>query len=83
VAVRARGCPGDAAHGARRSVIISTVSVERVALNDVGRVDNGNRMWRKDVFATAPADSAPGHRNQVLSPRIADRIYPGLHEERP
>jgi predicted MPP superfamily phosphohydrolase len=46
-----------------------------VALNDAGRVDNEYRMWRKDVFATAPADLGTGdNRNQVLSPRIADRI---------
>ena len=46
-----------------------------LALNDAARVDNEYRMWRKDVFATAPADLGTGdNRNQVLSPRIADRI---------
>lgn len=43
---------------------------------DVGaRVDNEYRMWRKEVFAAAAVDSGTeDNRNQVLSPRIADRI---------
>jgi len=39
------------------------------------RVDNEYKMWRKDVYATAPEDMGTGDNvNQVLSPRIADRI---------
>ncbi len=46
-----------------------------LTLADGGRVDNEYRMWRKDVYATAPVDSGTeDNRNQVLSPRIADRI---------
>ena len=40
-----------------------------------GRVENEYKMWRKTVFADQPADSGTeDNRNQVLSPRIADRI---------
>jgi Icc protein len=41
-----------------------------------GRVENEYRMFgRKQVFADAPVDSgAEDNRNQVLSPRIADRL---------
>ncbi len=46
-----------------------------LAMTGGGRVDNEYKMWRKDVFATAPVDSGTeDNRNQVLSPRIADRI---------
>jgi Icc protein len=39
-----------------------------------GRVENEYKMWRKEVFAVAPEDSGTDdNRNQVLSPRIADR----------
>ena len=39
------------------------------------RVENQYRMWRKEVFAVAPDDSGTAdNRNQVLTPRIADRI---------
>lgn len=39
------------------------------------RVENEYKMWRKEVFAVAPADSGTeDNRNQVLSPRFADRI---------
>jgi hypothetical protein len=40
-----------------------------------GRVDADYKMWRKEVFATAQVDSGTGDNdNQVLRPRIADRI---------
>lgn len=40
-----------------------------------GRVDNEYRMWRKTVFADAAADSGTDdNRNQVLSPRLSDRL---------
>jgi len=40
-----------------------------------GRVENEYKMWRKEVFATAPVDSGTeDNRNQVLTPRIADRL---------
>jgi 3',5'-cyclic AMP phosphodiesterase CpdA len=40
-----------------------------------GRVDNEYKMWRKDIFATTVEDSGTGdNRNQILTPRIADRI---------
>lgn len=39
------------------------------------RVDNEYRMWREQVLAKAPADSGTeDNRNQVLSPRVADRL---------
>jgi len=39
-----------------------------------GRVDNEYKMWRKDIFATTVEDSGTGdNRNQILTPRIADR----------
>lgn len=40
-----------------------------------GRIANEYKMWRKTVFAEADADSGTGdNRNQVLSPRISDRL---------
>jgi 3',5'-cyclic-AMP phosphodiesterase len=46
-----------------------------LTMNAGTRVDNEYRMWRKEVFAEAADDSGTGdNRNQVLSPRIADRI---------
>ncbi|HET9463369.1 MAG TPA: metallophosphoesterase [Thiobacillus sp.] len=46
-----------------------------LSMSGAGRVENEYRMWRKEVFATAPVDSGTGdNSNQVLSPRIADRI---------
>lgn len=40
-----------------------------------GRVENQYRMWRKEVFADAEVDSGTAdNRNQILSPRVADRI---------
>jgi hypothetical protein len=60
-----RADPGDHFDGVGWSALAATA----------GRVDNEYRMWRKDVFATAPVDSGTeDNRNQVLSPRIADRI---------
>jgi 3',5'-cyclic-AMP phosphodiesterase len=48
-------------------------------MSGAGRVENEYRMWRKEVFAKAPADSGTeDNRNQVLSPRIADQINPAL-----
>lgn len=39
------------------------------------KVEYEYKMWRKEVFATAPEDSGTeDNRNQVLTPRIADRI---------
>lgn len=44
---------------------------------DGSRVDNQYKMWRKEVFATAAVDSGTGdNRNQILSPRVADRDWP-------
>lgn len=41
------------------------------------RLDNQYKMWRKEVFAKADVDSGIGdNRNQVLTPRIADRDWP-------
>jgi len=46
-----------------------------LTVQPTGRVDNEYKLWgRKTVFAEAPADSGTDdNRNQVLSPRIADR----------
>jgi 3',5'-cyclic AMP phosphodiesterase CpdA len=42
-----------------------------------GKVDQQYKMWRKQVFATADVDSGTGdNRNQILTPRIADRDWP-------
>ena len=39
-----------------------------------GKVENEYKMWRKSVFAEPGPDSGTDdNRNQVLSPRIADR----------
>lgn len=46
---------------------------------DKGRVDNEYVMWRKSktIMAEAPWDSGTGdNMNQILSPRIADRLWP-------
>ena len=46
----------------------------QLTVQPAGRVDNEYKMWRKTVFADAPDDSGTDdNRNQVLSPRIADR----------
>jgi Icc protein len=45
-----------------------------LTMSGAGRVDNQYKMWRKDVFAEAPVDDGTDdNRNQVLSPRLADR----------
>ena len=45
-----------------------------LSMSAAGRVDNQYKMWRKDVFAESQEDSGTGdNRNQVLSPRFADR----------
>lgn len=45
-----------------------------LAVTMAGQVDNEYRMWRKEVFASAPVDSGTeDNRNQILSPRLADR----------
>ena len=42
-----------------------------------GKADQQYKMWRKQVFATAEHDSGTGdNRNQILTPRIADRAWP-------
>jgi 3',5'-cyclic-AMP phosphodiesterase len=44
-------------------------------VSSTGRDENQYKMWRKEVFADAEVDSGTAdNRNQVLSPRIADRI---------
>lgn len=51
------------------------VGWSELSTNVAGRVDNEYKMWRKEVFAVAPEDSGTeDNRNQILSPRIADRI---------
>ena len=46
-----------------------------LAMTSGTRVDYEYKMWRKEVFAQADEDSGTGdNRNQVLTPRIADRI---------
>jgi len=46
----------------------------RHTVTAAGKVDSEYMMWRKEVFATADVDSGTGdNRNQVLTPRIADR----------
>ena len=43
-------------------------------MTSAARVNYEYKMWRKDIFATARVDSGTGdNRNQVLTPRIADR----------
>lgn len=50
------------------------VGWSRLEVTASGAVDNHYVMWRKEIFATAPADSGTeDNRNQILSPRIADR----------
>ncbi|CRI64595.1 Metallophosphoesterase [Thiocapsa sp. KS1] len=61
-----RADPGDHFDGVGWSVL---------AMTESGLVDNDYRMWREQVLATEPFDSGTGdNRNQVLSPRVADRI---------
>jgi 3',5'-cyclic-AMP phosphodiesterase len=61
-----RADPGDPFDG---------VGWSQLSMTDASRVENEYEMWRKEVFATAPADSGTeDNRNQVLSPRMADRL---------
>ena len=61
-----RADPGDHFDGVGWAVL---------TVQPTGRVDNEYKMWRKAVLAEAPADSGTDdNRNQVLSPRIADRL---------
>ncbi|HXF46437.1 MAG TPA: metallophosphoesterase [Burkholderiaceae bacterium] len=51
------------------------VGWSQLAIDAKGYVDNEYKMWRKHVYGEAEADSGiADNRNQVLSPRIADRI---------
>ena len=51
------------------------VGWSNLSMTAAARVDNQYKMWRKEVFATAPVDSGTeDNRNQILTPRIADRI---------
>jgi hypothetical protein len=46
----------------------------RHTMSAAGKLDSEYMMWRKEVFAVAPVDSGTeDNRNQVLTPRIADR----------
>lgn len=50
------------------------VGWSKLEFTAAAKVDNQYMMWRKDVFAEAAVDSGTeDNRNQVLSPRIADR----------
>ena len=50
------------------------VGWSQLTMNANGRVDNEYKMWRKQIFADADWDAGTGdNRNQVLTPRIADR----------
>jgi len=51
------------------------VGWSELAMGGNGRLANTYKMWRKDVFAEADADSGTGdNRNQILTPRMADRL---------
>lgn len=61
-----RADPGDHFDGVGWSRLTATAS---------RNLDNQYQMWRKEVFAVAPDDlGTEDNRNQVLSPRYADRI---------
>jgi 3',5'-cyclic AMP phosphodiesterase CpdA len=46
-----------------------------LSMSGAGRVENQYKMWRKDIFADAPADDGTDdNRNQVISPRFSDRL---------
>ena len=61
-----RADPGDHFDGVGWGALATTAA---------GRTENEYRMWRKEVFATTDVDSGTGDNvNQVLQPRIADRI---------
>lgn len=55
------------------------VGWDKLTVDTTGRVENEYMMWRKgkQVLATAAVDSGTGDNvNQILSPRIADRLWP-------
>lgn len=55
------------------------VGWDKLTVEATGRVENEYMMWRKgkQVLATAAVDSGTGdNTNQILSPRIADRLWP-------
>ncbi len=46
----------------------------KLSMSGAAKIDGEYMMWRKEVFASADVDSGTGdNRNQVLTPRIADR----------
>jgi 3',5'-cyclic AMP phosphodiesterase CpdA len=61
-----RADPGDHFDGVGWGTLSTTAA---------GRTENEYKMWRKEVLATTDVDSGTGDNvNQVLQPRIADRI---------
>jgi hypothetical protein len=55
------------------------VGWSKLALDPGRRVESEYVMWRKSktIVATAPWDSGTGDNvNQILSPRVADRLWP-------
>jgi len=53
------------------------VGWNQVAMTSASQADNQYMMWRQDVFADAAVDSGTGDNvNQILSPRMADRLWP-------
>ena len=49
----------------------------KLAVSSVDKVDQDYMMWREDVFADAAVVSGAGDNvNQILSPRVADRMWP-------
>ncbi len=61
-----RADPGDHFDGVGWATLTMTAA---------NRLDNEYKMWRKQPFAEAEWDSGTGdNRNQVLSPRIVDRL---------
>ena len=49
----------------------------KLTISAADKVDQNYTMWREDVFADAAVDSGAGDNvNQILSPRLADRIWP-------
>ena len=48
-----------------------------LSVSAAARVENDYMMWRKDVLADSAVDSGTGDNvNQILSPRIADNMWP-------
>ncbi len=61
-----RADPGDHLDGVGWSILTEGANA---------RIENEYKMWRKDVFGETDWDSGTGdNRNQILTPRIADRI---------